>query len=53
VFAVDILVCPRCAGPRRILGTVTEPNAVRRFLAALGLAAEPPPGAVGPRLAVP
>jgi hypothetical protein len=25
-------------------GAVTEPHAVRRLLAALGLAAEPPPG---------
>ena len=44
VFALEVLVCPRCAGPRRILGAVTEPHAVRRVLAALGLAAEPPPG---------
>jgi hypothetical protein len=43
-FAIEILVCPRCGGPRRILGAVTEPHAVRRLLAALGLAAEPPPG---------
>jgi hypothetical protein len=43
VFAVDVLVCPRCGGPRRIVGAVTEPHAVRRLLAALGLAAEPPP----------
>jgi hypothetical protein len=31
------------AAPRRILGAVTEPHAVRRLLAALGLAAEPAP----------
>lgn len=43
-FAVEGLVCPRCAGPRRIVGPVTELHAVRRLLAALGLAAEPPPG---------
>jgi hypothetical protein len=43
VFAIEVLVCPRCAGPRRIVGAVTEPHAVRRLLAALGLAAEPPP----------
>jgi hypothetical protein len=29
-----------------ILGAVTEPHAVRRLLAALGLAAEPPPDPV-------
>jgi hypothetical protein len=43
VVAFEV-VCPRCGGPRRILGTMTEPYAVRRLLAALGLAAEPPPG---------
>jgi hypothetical protein len=25
VFGVDVLVCDRCGGPRRILGAVTEP----------------------------
>ncbi len=44
VFAVDLLVCPRCAGSQRVVGAVTEPHAVRWLLAALGLAAEPPPG---------
>jgi hypothetical protein len=43
VFAIQVLICERCGGPRRILGAVTEPHAVRRLLAALGLAAEPPP----------
>ena len=38
-----IYVSTRCGGARRILGAVTEPHAVRRLLAALGLAAEPPP----------
>jgi hypothetical protein len=28
VVAVDVLVCPRSAGPRRILGAGTEPHAV-------------------------
>jgi hypothetical protein len=37
------LVCDRCGGWRRILGAVTESHAVRRLLAALGLAPEPPP----------
>jgi hypothetical protein len=44
VFAIDVLVCPRCGGPRRIVGAVTEPHTVRRLLAPLGLAPEPPPG---------
>jgi hypothetical protein len=42
VFAIDVLVCPRCAGPRRILCAVTEPHALGRLLAALGLAASRP-----------
>jgi hypothetical protein len=44
VLAIQVLVCERCGGTRRIPGAVTEPHAVRRLLAALGLAAEPPPG---------
>lgn len=44
VFAIQVLVCARCGGARRILGAVTEPHAVRRVLTALGLAAQPPPG---------
>jgi hypothetical protein len=43
----------RCGGPRRILGAVTAPHAVRRVLAALGLAAEPPPGRPVPHLTRP
>jgi hypothetical protein len=42
-LAIDVLVCPRCAGPRRILGAVTGPHAVQRLLGVLGLAAQPPP----------
>jgi hypothetical protein len=44
VFAIPVLVCERFGSPCRTLGAVTEPHAVRRRLAALGLAAEPPPG---------
>jgi Putative transposase len=44
VFAIEVLVCDRCGGPRRILGAVIDPPAVRRGLVALGLAATPPPG---------
>jgi hypothetical protein len=32
-FAIQVLVCERCGGSRRILGAVTEPHAVRRVLA--------------------
>ena len=48
VFAIEVLVCDRCGGPRRILGAVTDPPAVRRVLVALGLAAKPPPGRSAP-----
>jgi Putative transposase len=48
VFGFEVLGCDRCGGRRRILGAVTEPHAVRRLLAALGLAAEPPPAPVLP-----
>jgi hypothetical protein len=37
------LVGPRFAARVGLLGAVTEPHAVRRLLAALGLAAQPPP----------
>jgi hypothetical protein len=47
--AIEVLVCPRCAGPRRIVGAVIEPHAVRRLLGALGLAAQPPPVPAPPR----
>jgi hypothetical protein len=47
VFAIEVLIGPRCAGPRRIVGTVTEPEAVQRLRGALGLAAQPPPGRPG------
>jgi hypothetical protein len=43
VFALDVLVCPCCSGPRQILRVVTEPHAVHRLLKALGLAPEPRP----------
>ena len=48
VFALQVLVCDRCGGPRRSLGAVTEPHAVQRVLVALGLAAAPPPGRAVP-----
>ena len=38
MLAIDVLVCERRAGLRRILSAVTEPHAVRQLFAALGLA---------------
>ena len=48
VFALQVLECDRCGGPRKILGAVTEPHAVQRVLVALGLAPKPPPGRAVP-----
>jgi len=39
VFGIDVLVCPKCAGPRRVLAAIHDPTAIARVLAALGLTA--------------
>ena len=39
VFGIDVLVCPKCAGPRRVLAAIHDPAAIARVLAALGLTA--------------
>jgi hypothetical protein len=41
-FAIQVLVCPRCGARGVNPRAVTEADAVRRLLASLGLAAEPP-----------
>jgi uncharacterized protein YbaR (Trm112 family) len=33
VFAVDILACPRCGGPLRVVATVQDPAVVRAIRA--------------------
>ncbi len=38
-FGIDVLVCPKCAGPRRVLAAIHDPAAIARLLAALGLTA--------------
>jgi hypothetical protein len=42
LFAVDVLTCPHCGGPRRLIAQLTEPIVVRKILAHLGLTTEPP-----------
>lgn len=42
VFAVDILSCPHCGGPRRLIARLTGPIVVRKFLAHLAHPTEPP-----------
>jgi len=40
-FALDVLVCPLCQGPMRLVAVVQEPTAVRRILHHLGLGSAP------------
>ncbi|MFO0417764.1 MAG: hypothetical protein ACK53T_00020 [Planctomycetota bacterium] len=39
VFGIDVLVCPQCAGPRRVLAAIHDPAAIARVLGARGLPA--------------
>jgi hypothetical protein len=39
VFGIDVLVCPKCLGPRRVLAAFHDPTAIARVLGALGLTA--------------
>jgi len=43
VFAVDILVCDRREGRRRVVPVLTEPAAIRSFLASVEIDSDPPP----------
>jgi hypothetical protein len=45
VFAVDVLECPDCGGPMRILAAIHPPEATRAILECLGLPSRPPPTA--------
>jgi hypothetical protein len=42
VFSIDVFVCPDCAGPRRVIATITDGPIVRKILEHLGLDADPP-----------
>ena len=52
VFAVDVMVCPRCRGPMKLLKIAKEPDAIARALAAVGLG-PPKTGPPRPRPALP
>jgi len=43
VFAVDVLECPDCGGPMRILAAIHPPKASRAILECLGLPSRLPP----------
>jgi uncharacterized protein YbaR (Trm112 family) len=42
VFALDVLECPVCRGPMKIIAEITQPEVIERFLAALDMPAEHP-----------
>ena len=46
VFALDVLECPRCGGPMRILAEIHPPDATRAILDCLKLPSRAPPTAV-------
>ena len=39
---IEVFVCPRCGGPRRLLSAIQDPESIRRVLGSLGLSAEVP-----------
>jgi hypothetical protein len=43
VFAVDVLECPACGGPMRILAAIHDPDTVRAILESMGLPSRAPP----------
>lgn len=49
-FALDVLVCPRCAGPMRLISVIEDPSVIRAILTHLGLLNAP--ARAGPRAAV-
>ena len=42
VFALDVLTCPHCGGPRSLIAQLTAPVVVRKILTHLGHPTEPP-----------
>ncbi|PRQ02827.1 hypothetical protein ENSA5_20040 [Enhygromyxa salina] len=43
MFAVEALVCQRCAGPMRLVEIANDSDTVARVLADIGLGVRPPP----------
>ena len=42
VFELDVLTCDHCAGRRKLIAFLADGQVVRKILAHLGLATEPP-----------
>jgi len=49
VFAIDVLECPRCRGPMRILAAINPPETASAILGCLGLPVRAPPLALARR----
>jgi len=43
VFAIDVVECPRCRGPMRILATIHPPETTSAILACMDLPVRAPP----------
>ena len=39
---MDVLTCPHCQGPRRLLAAIFDPDSIARILTNLALPTEPP-----------
>jgi len=42
VFDLDVLQCPVCRGPMKVIAEITEPKVIKQFLAAMDLPTEMP-----------
>jgi len=42
VFSIEVFMCPRCQGPRRLLSAILDPDSIERVLRAMGLPCDVP-----------
>ena len=42
VFKLEVLVCPHCQGPCRVIAMITQADVIEKILHCLGLPPEPP-----------
>ena len=42
-FSIDVLICPRCGGPMRLISIIEDESVAQRIVRHLGLPARPPP----------
>jgi hypothetical protein len=41
-FGIEVLVCPKCSGVRRVLAAIHDPGSIARVLLAMGLSSAVP-----------